>query len=42
MMARNAGCGRAIAVLTGATPAHLLLPLADTVLSSVQELENLL
>ena len=42
MMARNAGCARAIAVLTGATPAHLLEPLADTVLANVQELERLL
>lgn len=42
MMARNAGCARAIAVLTGATPAHLLEPLADMVLANVQELERLL
>lgn len=42
LMARNAGCAQAIAVLTGATPAHALVPHADTVLSSVQELERLL
>ncbi|MFL5334000.1 MAG: HAD family hydrolase [Geminicoccaceae bacterium] len=42
MMARNAGCAMAVAVLTGATPSHLLEPLADAVLGSVQELETLL
>jgi len=41
LMARNAGCGMAVAVLTGATPAHVLTPLADAVLGSVQELESL-
>jgi phosphoglycolate phosphatase len=41
-MARNAGCALAVGVLTGATPAHLLRPLADRVLTSVQELETLL
>lgn len=41
-MARNAGCARAIAVLTGATPRHLLAPLADQVLPSVQYLESAL
>ena len=41
MMARNAGCAQAIAVLTGAMPARLLEPLADAVLASVQELETL-
>ncbi len=42
LMARNAGCARAIAVRTGATPLHLVEPLADHVLGSVQELERLL
>ena len=42
LMARNAGCARAIAVLTGATPRHLLEPLADHVLPSVQDLESVL
>jgi phosphoglycolate phosphatase len=42
MMARNAGCARAIAVLTGATAANLLEPLADHMLASVQDLEGLL
>jgi phosphoglycolate phosphatase len=42
LMARNAGCARAIAVLTGATPRHLLEPLADHVLPSVQQLESVL
>ena len=41
MMARNAGCAQAIAVLTGAMPARLFEPLADAVLASVQELETL-
>ena len=41
-MARAAGCGSAVAVLTGATPARLLEQLADRVLASVQELEALL
>ncbi|MGD9510888.1 MAG: HAD family hydrolase [Geminicoccaceae bacterium] len=39
LMARNAGCAQAIAVLTGAMPADVLLPHADKVLPSVQELE---
>ena len=42
LMARNAGCAQAIAVLTGAMSAHLLEPLADRVLASVQEIEQLL
>lgn len=42
LMARNAGCAQAIAVLTGAMPAHALMPHADTILPSVQELERLL
>ena len=42
LMARNAGCAGAMAVLTGAMSAHLLAPLADQVLASVQELERLL
>ena len=42
LMARNAGCARAIAVLTGAIPEHVLAPLADHVLPSVQQLESVL
>ena len=42
LMARNAGCARAIAVRTGATPLHLVAPLADQVLASVQEIEAVL
>ena len=42
LMARNAGCAKAIAVLTGAVPRHRLEPLADHVLASVQELESVL
>ena len=42
LMARSAGCAQAIAVRTGATPLHLVEPLADHVLGSVQELERLL
>lgn len=42
LMARNAGCAQAIAVLTGAMAADVLAPHADMVLSSVQELEGLL
>lgn len=42
MMARNARCAAAIAVLTGATPARLLAPLADRVLASVQQIEAVL
>ena len=42
MMARHAGCAQAVAVLTGAMPADALAPLADRVLASVQDLEQLL
>jgi phosphoglycolate phosphatase len=42
LMARSAGCARAIAVRTGATPLHLVEPLADHVLASVQEVEEVL
>ena len=42
LMARNAGCAGAVAVLTGAMSAHVLAPLADRVLTSVQEIEQLL
>lgn len=38
-MARAAGAGAAIAVLTGALPADTLAPFADQVLDSVQDLE---
>ncbi len=36
--ARSAGCGAAIAVLTGPTPASTLAPLADAVLPSIEAL----
>ena len=36
LMARNAGCARAIAVRTGATPLHLVEPLADHVPASAE------
>lgn len=42
LMARNAGCARAVAVLTGAMPADALAVHADMVLPSIQELERLL
>lgn len=42
LMARQAGFGAAIAVGTGATSLHLVAPLADHVLASVQEIERLL
>jgi phosphoglycolate phosphatase len=42
LMARSAGCARAVAVRTGATPLHLVEPLADHVLASVQEIEEVL
>jgi phosphoglycolate phosphatase len=42
LMARSAGCARAVAVRTGATPLHLVDTLADVVLGSVQEIELLL
>jgi phosphoglycolate phosphatase len=42
LMARNAGCAAAIAVLTGAMPRERLEPHADHVLASVQELESVL
>jgi phosphoglycolate phosphatase len=41
-MGRRAGCGLVVAVLTGATPTHLLAPLADHVLADITELEPLL
>lgn len=41
-MARAAGAAAAIAVLTGATPRHLLDALADQVLESVMQIENVL
>ncbi len=41
-MARNAGCGAAVAVRTGGTPARLLAELADVVIEDVQELDALL
>ncbi len=41
-MARNAGCGAAVAVRTGGTPPHLLVDLADAVIEDVQELDALL
>ena len=42
LMARSAGCARAIAVRTGAAPLGLIEPLADFVLDSVQDLEECL
>jgi phosphoglycolate phosphatase len=42
LMARNAGCAHAVAVLTGAMPADVLVTHADLVLPSIQELERLL
>ncbi len=42
LMARNAGCALAVGVLTGATPANVLAPLADHVLPSVQHIEVLI
>lgn len=42
LMAREAGLAFAVAVRTGATPLHLVEPLADRVLASVQELETIL
>ena len=42
LMARRAGCARAIAVRTGATPLHRVADLADHVLPSVQEIETVL
>lgn len=41
LMARAAGCGMAVAVLTGATPRPVLDELADHVLDSIAELERL-
>lgn len=41
-MARAAGAAAAIAVLTGATPRHLLDALADQVLESVMQIEDVL
>ena len=41
-MARAAGARAAVAVLTGATPRHLLDALADHVLESVMHIENVL
>jgi phosphoglycolate phosphatase len=42
VMARNAGCGLAVAVLTGASPHHQLSALADHVLADIHGLEALL
>lgn len=42
LMARNAGCRLAVAVLTGGTPRHVLDRLADHVLGTVAEIEGLL
>lgn len=42
LMARNAGCARAIAVRTGAMPLHRIEALADAILDSVQDIEQLL
>lgn len=42
LMARNAGCARAIAVRTGAMPLRRLEALADDILDSVQDIERLL
>ncbi|MBE9552557.1 MAG: HAD family hydrolase [Proteobacteria bacterium] len=41
-MARNAGAGLVVGVLTGASPADRLVPIADRVLESVFEIETLL
>jgi len=41
-MARNAGAGMAVGVLTGASPADQLLRIADRVLESVFEIETIL
>ncbi|MCK5273942.1 MAG: HAD family hydrolase [Alphaproteobacteria bacterium] len=41
-MARNAGAGLVVGVLTGASPAERLVPIADRVLESVFEIETLL
>lgn len=41
-MARNAGCAAAIAVLTGAMPSRALADLADHVLPSIQDIEQVL
>lgn len=41
-MGRRAGCGLVVGVLTGGAPAAVLQPLADHVLASVMELEDLL
>ncbi len=42
MMGRAAGVGAVVAVLTGATPRHLLDALADHVLESVMQIESVL
>jgi phosphoglycolate phosphatase len=41
-MGREAGCGLVVGVLTGGAPAHALAPLADHVIGSIMELEELL
>lgn len=41
-MARNAGAGLAVGVLTGATPADRLAPIADVILDSVFDIESAL
>ena len=42
LMGRAAGVGAAVAVLTGATPRHLLDALADHVLESVMQIESVI
>ena len=42
LMARNAGCGLAVAVRTGGTPAHVLEALADCVLDDLHGLPGVL
>ena len=41
-MARAAGAGLAVAVLTGATPRQGLAPIADRVLTSVLDIESVI
>jgi len=42
MMGRNAGAGLVVGVLSGVTPRETLARLADAVIESIAELENLL
>ena len=42
LMARNAGCGLAVAVRTGGTPLHVLEALADHVLDDLHGLPAVL